>query len=245
MIDTTIVIATCPIPSHPSTILIETAIRFLRYYKELEQVPILIYCDGVHPTLEHRRVQYEEYKQNLHKLCESEWSNVRVLESDEHIHQCNVMRQALEEVKTSTVLVAAHGWLFWGHISWGKLVEATQRPDVNSIRFYIFDEIHPEHSHLFALDREIVNGVSLMRTIQFGDGPALYKTEWYKSVIQKYVSPNARCFNEQILWPIFHNLGWENFSGLWIYAPEGSLNRNAIMNEREQDPSPPQNIESM
>ena len=236
--NTEIIMATCPIPSHPSTLLISTAITFLRHYPAMESVPILIYCDGVHPALQHRAEQYAQYKQNLKDL---NLPNVRILESDTHIHQCNVMRNALEEVKTDTVLVASHGWLFFGEVPWEKLFDAMRHPDVNSIRFYIFDDIHPDHAHLFG-EREMVNDVPLMKTIQFADGPAIYKTQWLKDAIQKYVNQKNRCFNEQILWPVFHNLGWKGWDGLWIYAPE-RLNRNVIINERETDKTPPQHIE--
>lgn len=202
----------------------------------MKEVPILIVADGLPDILQHRAKQYAEYKENLHKLCESTWHNVRVMEMPEHVHQSQALRRALETIDTDFSFYTGHGWVLHGEIPWGKLLEV----GANSIRFYIFDEIHPDHQHLFQ-EREMVAGVPLMKTIQFADGPALYKTSWLKETIQKYVRPEAKCFNEDILWGIFANKGWAGWERMYAYAP-AKMNRNVWFNEREDDPTPARNV---
>jgi hypothetical protein len=201
----------------------------------MRDVEIVIAADGVHPSLAFRAEQYKQYKENLRRLCAETWQNVRVIEFPEHIHACNTTRAALEQITTPNVFITGHGWLLHGEVPWKRLLDAME--EANSIRFYIFDDIHPDHAHLFDQDRVMVRGVPLMRTIQYADGPAIFRTEWYKDTIARHVSPSSRCFNEDILWPIYHNQGWDGWEKMYVYAPP-RMNRNVWFNERETDPSP-------
>ena len=59
MSNITVVIPTSPIPSHPSTDILDETIFNTRQYTGAR---IIIMFDGVHESLAHRKEDYENYK---------------------------------------------------------------------------------------------------------------------------------------------------------------------------------------
>src|SRR5438128_265611 len=121
----TVLVSTSPIPSHPSTAVIDETIASVR--KQLPDSEIILMCDGVRPEQEDRRGDYEEYLRRVLWKADHEWGNVLPLVSDEHLHQAGCTKRALEHINTRLMLfVEGDTPLTDGYIPWGALVNVSR-----------------------------------------------------------------------------------------------------------------------
>src|SRR5579859_4905919 len=96
----TILIPTSPIPSHPSTEIIDETIAGIRNY--FPTARIIVMCDGVRSSVEHRRGQYGEYLFNLATLVKDE--NIEFKVFSDPTQQAWMTRETLQLVTTPFVL---------------------------------------------------------------------------------------------------------------------------------------------
>ena len=114
MSEITVLIPSSPIPSHPSTRIIEETIASVRYH--LPEAPIIVMQDGVRPEQADRIPAYHEYIENLKAL---QIPHLRVSQFEELTHQAYMMMQTLPHVITSLILFCEHdtplvdAWIDW------------------------------------------------------------------------------------------------------------------------------------
>jgi hypothetical protein len=227
----TILIPTSPIPSNPSTEIIDGTIARLRAYPDLADCKIVIMADGVRGEQEHRRPAYEEYKQALaHRGLHLEQC---LMEFKEHSHQANMTAYALDFVTTPFVLFCEHDTFPVGDIPWRDFIRVMEAHpvDVKYIRLHLFDRMLPEHDYLM-IDKEprLVDGVPLMRTAQWSQRPHVAPTAYYRSILAEVFHRKPKTFIEDPLYGVIvedHHAGappekW----GLNIYAPPGNMIRS-------------------
>jgi hypothetical protein len=225
----TVLIPTSPIPSHPSTAILDETIANIRKYTDAK---IIIMFDGVHPSLEHRRKDYEAY-QNEVNFSKPEYGDYQCFFFAEHVHQAIMTRYVLMNlVSTPLIMFCEHDTSPIGDIPFDALCWFVEKGNVNHLRFNIFDKIPDEHQYLM-LDEEPVNwgfgsGVRIVRTIQWSQRPHIAKTDWYKEILTTFLKDKKGMIEDvmhSVVQVKYGELGMDTF-GLAIYTPQGNQLRS-------------------
>lgn len=239
----TVVIPTSPVPSHPSTEMIEATIARVRSYPDLAQAEVLILVDGVHPRLEHRHADYVEYTRRLIWRCNwaPDLAGCLPVVFDEHTHQAGMMRRALDLVRTPLVLFVEHDTWPCGDIDWRGLARVVEDGagacGVRVVRLQHYGgDIHPEHRHLLVDgERRDVAGVPLYRTRQWSQRPHLARADYYRALLAEHFGPRDRTMIEDVVHGPCAESSWERF-GVAVYAPPGDMKRSDTCDGRGGDP---------
>lgn len=230
----TVVMPTSPIKSHPSTEKIDQAIASVR--KQLPNCRIIVTFDGVRKEQESYRENYEEYIRRF--LAKYNNDNVYPIVFDEHVHQVQMAREALEHVKTDTFVYLEHDMaLTEDYIDWDGAVQAIRNDKIDLLRFSFDDALIEQHKHMM-MDKKAIkkDGVPLIRLFQWSQRPHIAKTSWYKKILRENFSEAPVCFIEDHLHGVvdqdFRKNGYKNFK-LAMYHPEGSIKRSYHLDGRE------------
>jgi len=236
----TILIPSSPIPSHPSTEILDETISNIRKYTDAK---IILMCDGVHESLVHRTEDYESYRNGVFlKMMAGDYGNLTIRTFEHHRHQSEMLKQTLPEVKTELVMFWEHDCTIGGgYIPFNDICDIVKdENDVNYIRFHIFHEILEAHKYLMLSDRPTyIDDVPLIPTIQFSARPFICKTKWLKDILWTYFKEGERIMLEDgiigIIQEKYKALGFDTF-GLYIYAPEDNMLRSFTSDGRKGDP---------
>lgn len=242
----TVLMPTSPIPDHPSTACIEDSIRRVRAYPGLERADIIIMVDGVREEQEGRTADYEEYKRRLIDLCNwhPDFWGCFPLVFDEFTHQANMARYALELVRTPLIFYVEHDTYPVGALDFPVLFRTFEEaPQMNVLRFSIFDAHIPEHAHLFPNGPTIrVPDGRLIPTIQWSQRPHLARTDWYRQQMTEWFGSKARTMIEDTMFGlVFERVKrgldkWQDW-GIYLYEPaSGGLLRSDTSDGRKKDP---------
>lgn len=238
MNDITVIIPTSPIPSHPSTEILDETIANIRKYT---LAPIIIMADGVHESLAHRTGDYEQYKMNiLDRLGEFKYGECVLQTFTHHTHQAMMTSQVLADVKTPLVLFCEHDTSPIGNIPFDSICTVVRRKgDINYVRFNIFHEILSEHQYLM-IDKKpqlYGNDIPLVRTLQWSQRPHIAKVNWYRDLLFTYMH-EKKTMIEDVMHSVvptkYHALGFDTF-GLAVYTPEGNQLRSYHSDGRKDD----------
>lgn len=235
----TVLIPTSPIPSHPSTAILNETIFNVRKYTDAE---IIIMMDGVHSSLAHRTEDYEKYRNAVIEAIEAgEYGNCWAIDFEHHTHQAEMTRQVLKEhVETPLILFCEHDTSPVGDIPFERLCDFVLHHNaINYLRFNIFDRILDEHQYLMLDHVPIqVDGVRFVRTIQYSQRPHIAKTDWYREILFDYFRPHQKTMIEDVMHGIveekYKSIKFDSF-GLAIYTPEGSQLRSYHSDARGSD----------
>lgn len=242
MDDTTVIIVSSPIQSHPDTkILDETMDSILTQLPDSE---VIVCLDGVREEQEDKRKNYEEYCRRVLWKANNEWDALPLL-FEKHTHQAGMTREALKHVKTPYILFIEHDTPITPDrkFNWEGLQNAIAEGYANVIRFHYEAMIHPEHKYLM-LDTEPqdICSVPMMRTVQWSQRPHLASTEWYRWMLEEYFPHDAITMIEDKLYGDLVNAyndqglpAWNKFK-LWIYTPEGDIKRSYTTDGRGNEP---------
>jgi hypothetical protein len=234
----TVVIPTSPIPSHPSTQVIEETIASVR--RLLPAADIVIGCDGVRPEQADRQDAYDEYLLRLTALCR-DWRALTAV-SAQHVHQANTTRAALAIVHTPLVMFVEHDTPLCGDIDLVGISCAVLSGEANVVRLHHEAHILEPHRHLM-LDTEpqSIEGVPLLRTVQWSQRPHIAGTDFYRSLIDTYFGQGSRTMIEDVMHGVVDQAwrengveGWAQWR-VWMYAPDGDMKRSLHLDGREHD----------
>ena len=230
----TILIPTSPIPSHPSTALIDETIAGLRNY--FPTAKIIVMCDGVRASVEHRRGQYGEYLRNLHKkyVQSIDFGNVELFFFNDPTQQAWMTRETLKKVTTPFVIFNEHDAILRSDppIEWNAIFHLLETDQANLIRFYHWDRIWHEHQYLMR-EQFIFEDVEFVRTVQFSGWPLVAKTDYLRHLVTDYFGPHDRKMIETGLYGPICSAPWEK-NKMVIYYPERAntfVHRNARVSE--------------
>lgn len=219
MRDIAIVVPTSPIPSHPSTAIIEETLDSIRFHFPVEAIFLMV--DGVREeATDDERMRYLEYVNNLIGIAMFKHKNVKFLPFPEHTHQAAMLRKTMQIIPIGRkIMFVEHDTpLVKSAIPWNAVEHAIDSQIVRLIRFLPEVEIHPEHAHLM-LAPLVVKDVPLTPTIQFSARPHLAAWDFYDELLQRF-SGNAKCFIEDKAHGICQGEPWD----IWrmsVYTPPG------------------------
>jgi hypothetical protein len=220
--DTTAIIPTSPIPSHPDTTLIDEVVANFRFH--FPDGPVVIMADGVWNGVKHRAEQYSEYLTRL----KNRYSNTKIITWPIHRSQSFMTRWVLEGYTVNTPYI-----LFNEHdiplrtdikIDWDTIFELLRVGRTDVIRLSGFGEgIHPAHAHL-AHGFEYYNNSTFCKTRQWSQWPHISSKNFYLQMLAKHFdSQEIKMIEERMHGVCQTHLG--SWIRLWMYLPEGKDKR--------------------
>lgn len=230
MNDITVLIPVSPIPSHPSTEVLDVTLDSIR--TRLPDSEIIIMFDGVPAWLEELKAHYEKFKQvMLWKINFME--NVTPLVFEAPHHQSLMTKKALELVRTPLILWSEQDTPLHNDIPFTGLIPIVKDGYANVIRFHFEASIPPDHEHLMLVQKPIkFLNQPLIPTKQWSGRPHLASTDYYREIAAKYWDDQPR-FIEHIMYGLIAE-GGDNYHEhrLHIYAPKGTLVRSKHLDGR-------------
>lgn len=224
MFGITPIIFSSPIPSHPSTEIVDQTIRSIKHHLPNEKIIVL--CDGVRPEQEDFTRGYRDY---IHQLLYQEFDNKieQVVDYQVFLHQVGMMRQILPRLHTNLLLfMEADTPLVTDEpINWYDCCAAIDGGAVNLVRFLHEAHIHEEHAYLMR-ERFIYGRSIFTRTVQFSARPHLASVDFYRKALQRF-TPEAVSFLEDKLHSVCQDDPWEDWK-LSIYTPEGGNQKRSL-----------------
>jgi hypothetical protein len=238
----TVVIPTSPIPDHPSTVIIEKTIQSIRFH--LPESQIIVMADGVRPQVEHRRAQYEEYKNQLSKRL-LDYGRIEMAVFDQPTQQAWMLRETLKQITTPLVLFIEHDTYLpttWSPrddgsthpedctFAWQDIADIIMSGQVNMVRFYLWQQIWHEHEHL--MHGKLIQGNStFVKTTQYSQWPCIAAADFYRKILTEHFQPTERKMIEIGMYGPVANAPWEQYR-IAIYYPEPNARRFYHMNGR-------------
>ena len=221
----TIVVPTSPIPSHPSTDILDETLGSIRHH--FPTAKIVLTFDGVRPEQEARRADYYDYIRRALWRADHHWGNVIPVIFDHHLHQAEMMRWALDEVDTPLVLYVEHDTPLvtdWD-IDWDKITGLVMSGDFYSIRLYHEAVVPEPHLGLMRGRRG-----DILKTSQWSQRPHLTTAAFYRRLIADHFGVGEKAFIEDRMHGVVEcavredgDFGWDQWR-LGIYAPEDGRN---------------------
>ncbi len=227
----TVLVPTSPIPSHPSTAIIDATFGSLSA-AGLDVCRTIVMADGVRQEQEDRTEGYATY---LNALM---LGGVTLYVAPEHLHQAEMTRRTLEQVSTPLILFVEHDTPLCGEIPWASMCAAIDSGEADVIRLHHEAGVLKPHRYLMAGKRRDVHGVPLQPTAQWSQRPHLASAEWYRWMLDLYFPAHARTMIEDRLYseiatPWVERSEWGKVCKLWLYAPtEGSWKRSEHLDGR-------------
>ena len=239
MKDITVLIPCSPIPSHPSTEVLDQTIASIR--ERLPDSEIIVMFDGVPAWLMHLKKNYDEFIQQMLWKLNMDGNAVPIIFSKPS-HQSLMTIEALKRVRTPLILWSEQDTPLHGDIPFEEISQAVLTGYANLVRFHHEASIPPEHEYLM-LDQKPIDilGVPYLRTRQWSGRPHLASTEFYRVMSERYFDDEPR-FIEHIMYGPVVEGKYDEFR-LHIYAPEGTLVRSLHLDGRRKgskdyDPNP-------
>lgn len=177
----TVVIPTSPIPSHPSTEIIDETIKSVRNH--LPYSDIILQIDGIHQKYQSLEDNYEEYKKRVLWKCLHDYKNVLPITFSEYSHQSNMMRASMPKIKTDYILYVEGDTPFNDRpIDWKECINWLDEGKATTIRFHFEESIPEPHRGLM-----IGGGTSgFQKTIQWSQRPHLSTRVYYQDMIKEF-----------------------------------------------------------
>jgi len=233
----TVLMPTSPIPSHPSTAILDETVASV--VERLPGAEIVLMIDGV------RREQHETHDADYTAYLERvlDWTrrtpDVTPLLHDRHTHQVGMTRHALGLVRTPNVLFVEHDTPLAGDIPAGQILDVLDNDLADLVRLHHETAIPPEHDYLMdGLDT--VGLVPVVWTRQWSQRPHFARTGWYQSRLDESCPAGYVGMIEDRL----HGIVQSEDPSRWrlaIYHPEyGSIKRSGHLDGRGDDPKWPE-----
>lgn len=235
----TVVMPTSPVPSHPSTAILEETVASVRHW--LPDAEIFLTFDGLGPDHLHRHDTYEEYIRRALWLADhGGWGPVVPHVFTTHHHQSGMMRRVLPDIETPLLLYVEHDTplVTDEHIDFAAAGEFLHGGRGDLLRFHHESVIPDEHQHMMHYGYWYRCGV--IRTSQWSQRPHLATTAFYDRILTSHFGWDDKVFIEDQMHGIAHNAflnygmeGWQQYR-LHIYDPGGgNLKRSYHLDGRK------------
>lgn len=232
----TVVIPTSPIPSCPSTTLIEQTIHSIRVH--LPDCEILIQADGVRPEQEKFRERYRIYLERLESICSNPYNGITMLQFQEFHHQAAMMKRTLKQgdILTPLLFYVEHDLpLLPDPINFNGIAHLALSGALNQVRLHYWSQILDEHKYLMVDEKPLsMDGVPIIRTVQWSQHPHIARVDFYERLMESF-SPECRTMIETKVYGMVQSARWDDYR-CGIYAPEPNLRRIWHSHGREEEP---------
>ena len=187
----TVLIVASPVPSHPSTKLVDEAVASLRHLKSRSPLPVVISNDGVRPGSSGlTRWRYGRYLDRL-RTKYGHRPGYTVLSAHEWRHLGGVIEDGLRAVATEYVLVLQHDFYFTREVDLDRLVRIVAEDDrLKHIRFnkvpnwpVEWDAIGKGFFEAGLYGASASDQLELCRTLAWSDNPHLCRSDYYEKVV--------------------------------------------------------------
>lgn len=236
----TVLVPTSPIPSHPSTDVLDATLASIR--DQLPDARIVIMADGVRPEQDHRRGDYDEYLRRVLWHVQHRDRDVTLQLFPGHHHQAAMTRATLDAVDTPCVLFVEHDTPLEGDIDWDGIVHALTSDRLDLVRLHYDVDIHPDHRHLMVDEQPVDVGVPVIRTVQWSQRPHVATVGYYRRILADHFTAAERWMIEDRMHSVVQSAwtddgldGWQRHR-LGIYRPDGSMKRSGHLDGRGDDP---------
>lgn len=203
----TVIVTTSPIPTHPSTQIIDETIESFLFFDTQGSVKVILANDACHPDASDKvRDTYANY---LDKIAEKYSTNekFKIIQLKNWGCLAGNIFNAIKVVETPYVLIVQHDFKFVEEIAIKDCIEAMNAFEhIKHIRFnrqanypYVFDcdpkkrikNYREESYKIQAQSREL----TLIKTLGWSDNNHLCKTKYYRDVVSKLIG-KRRTFPE-------------------------------------------------
>ncbi len=231
----TVVVPSSPIRAHPSTDIIDETIASIRHH--LPNSEIIITLDGIRSEQADLNDQYNEYKNKVLWRALHHWHNVVVLVHEEHQHQSGMMHDVMQYIETPLILYVEHDTplVTDKEIDFDACIDFINEGEANTVRFH-FENVIPDAHKGLVMDQD----GDFLQTFQWSQRPLLSTRAYFKTIMSRFPI-EARCFIEDVWHGVVMNdwyedgiLGW-NKHRLWIYHPEGGIQRSYNLDGRGEE----------
>lgn len=208
----TAVMTTSPIPSHPSTAVIDETIASIRYH--LPTIPIMVLADGVR---EEQKVWSDRYAAYLQALRQKDYAGVEVHEFQKFMHQAGMIREFLPQVRTPLILWVEHDLpMVKEHIPWEGIVQSLLDKVVTSVRFVLDDVRKPYYERGEFFTHE----VWLTKTVEYFSLPNIARKDLYEFIVPHFKTAqiHLECNN---ICGLFHDDRAPQWPLSIYHAPDG------------------------
>jgi len=190
----TIITTTSPIPSNPSTEILEKTQQSLFKTPALKECKKIIVFDGVPLEQKYRTIAYELYIKNVEKLVNENpyFANTILVVNQEFKHLANSLREAFKFVTTPYVFVHQHDFLLVREFDVMNLIQSMdENPNLKLIRFNQFSNAANWWDG--PVDSYIEGGahVPLTRTFGWSDNDHIARTDYYLNFVFPKVTWNG------------------------------------------------------
>lgn len=186
----TVITTTNPIPSIPSTKHIYNSQKSIFKIPAFNKCKKIIVFDGIQPTFENRVADYEQYKQNVRLLTETDpyFSNTELVICEKWEHIAGAVAKAIEHVTTPYIFVHQHDFVLVKPFDLNAVIATMERnPNVKHVK--LANPGINSHWHHSVID-EKVHGptfIPLCRTFIWSDNDHVSPTKYYTD----FVLPNC------------------------------------------------------
>ncbi len=235
--EVTVLVPTSPIPSHPSTEVIDVTVGSVRAH--LPDAPIIVMIDGPRTDPD-----YLEYARRVTVRCARDWGPALPIIYDEHAHQYRMTRRALDYVTTRHVLFVEHDTpLLDRPVPWADLADVIDSGAVDVIRLHHEANVLEPHRHLMIGDGPRgypteAGEVPLWPTVQWSQRPHLSSTGFYRTMLAAdWWRPTDGMIEDrmhsvvQSAWADHGLAGWQQFR-VALFHPDGDIKRSDHLDGR-------------
>jgi hypothetical protein len=225
-----VITTTSPIPSHPSTGIIDATYKSVRIH--LPHAKYIFLFDGIRKEQEHLRAGYEEYREIITKrIANGEWANAEYFLFAEWTHQAGMIRAALahDHIRTPLILWEEHDFPFNGlPIDWQGIVNSLLDDEVCYMRFALPEEnwerVRAVHGEA-AINR---HGVPMVRIMNYSSLPHVARTDFLLRIVKFFKEGKIHLECEATEGIAFQEEQWR----LGLYTPPGELARFSSLDGR-------------
>ena len=230
----TIVIPTSPIPSHPSTGVLDATLASLDEVG-LGGCEVILTADGVRPEQANRAGAYYDYLRAVTDRASRTGTRIVPIVHRTHQHQARMMRDALDHVRTPLVLYVEHDTPLVDPIDWPTVIGPLMLDLVDVIRFYPEERLEPQHAYLME-EPITLGGTRFVPTVQWSQRPHLAQRAYYRRILDDHFDPEERWMIEDRMHSVAQS---EQGHRILIYAddaPGRGIQRSAHLDGRGADP---------
>lgn len=195
-----VLITTSPVPSNPSTMMLEAVLNSFSRVQGLTECPIVIVCDGFKFSgkstwkagriTEDAALRYDEYLSNLEKLLDDGTlpPGTRLVILDGHNGQALAVKAGLAHVETPLVCVHQHDLEFPFDFNLSRVLDVLE-DDSNNVRYVglpLLTNLHYEavawQHHGVRVQTEVHNDVHLVPVIFWYDSTHITSVRHYHTL---------------------------------------------------------------